>query len=94
MWAWGCGGFGELGNGGTATAVPVQVSGLTDVTAIAAGGFTGYALRGDGTVWAWGDGSSASWATAAPPQPGAGAGVRADRVTAIAAGFDRLRAAR
>jgi alpha-tubulin suppressor-like RCC1 family protein len=35
--------------------VPVQVTGLTSVTAIAAGGGTAYALRSDGTVWAWGD---------------------------------------
>jgi alpha-tubulin suppressor-like RCC1 family protein len=32
----------------------VPVSGLTGVTAIAGGSFTGYALRSDGTVWAWG----------------------------------------
>jgi alpha-tubulin suppressor-like RCC1 family protein len=32
----------------------VQVSGLTGVTGIDAGRYTGYALRGDGTVWAWG----------------------------------------
>ena len=51
----------------TGSPVPVQVSGLTDVTAIAGGCVTGYALRGDGTVWAWGAGSSGNWATAAPP---------------------------
>ncbi|SDP06922.1 Alpha-tubulin suppressor [Nakamurella panacisegetis] len=58
VWAWGAGSAGQLGNGGTAdSAVPVRVSGLTDVTAVAAGGVnTAYALRGDGTVWAWGSG--------------------------------------
>ena len=30
--------------------------GLTDVTAIAAAPFNAYALRADGTVWAWGSG--------------------------------------
>jgi len=35
--------------------VPIAVSGLTGVTAIAGGNYTGYALRTDGTVWAFGD---------------------------------------
>ena len=44
-----------LGNGtGVTSDVPVQVSGLTAVTAITAGGYDGYALRSDGTVWSWG----------------------------------------
>ncbi len=34
----------------------MQVSGLTGVTAVAAGFDVGYALRRDGTVWAWGYG--------------------------------------
>lgn len=33
---------------------PVQVSGLTGVTSIAGAWENGYALRSDGTVWAWG----------------------------------------
>lgn len=60
VWAWGRGGYGELGNGKQsslyASAVPVEVHKLTHVVAIAAGGATGYALRSDGTVWAWGYG--------------------------------------
>jgi alpha-tubulin suppressor-like RCC1 family protein len=38
--------------------VPVEIQGLAGVTAIAAGGDTAYALRRDGTVWAWGDDSA------------------------------------
>ena len=56
VWAWGRNDEGEVGNGSTAgVAVPVAVSGLSSgVTAIAAGGYNGYALKSDGTVWAWG----------------------------------------
>ena len=46
VWAWGLGDSGELGNGGTSSRdVPVQVSGLTEVTAIAGFGNGGFALR-------------------------------------------------
>jgi alpha-tubulin suppressor-like RCC1 family protein len=57
VWAWGGNGFGELGDGTTATipnSTPTQVTGLTGVTQIAAGYGSGLALRSDGTVWAWG----------------------------------------
>ncbi|SNQ50495.1 RCC1 domain-containing protein, alpha-tubulin suppressor [Frankia canadensis] len=56
VWAWGYNTYGQLGNGTTTTSsrVPVQVGGLDRIIAIASGGQTGYALRGDGTVWAWG----------------------------------------
>jgi alpha-tubulin suppressor-like RCC1 family protein len=59
VWAWGNGIVGELGNGQTPehSAVPVQVSKLSQVTAISGGGADAYALRSDGTVWAWGDNS-------------------------------------
>ena len=44
-----------MGNGGnTDSAVPVRVSGPNDITAIAAGSATAYALRADGTALAWG----------------------------------------
>ena len=46
-----------MGNGGTSdSAVPVKVTGLSNVTAIAAGFNTGYALGTGGVVWAWGYG--------------------------------------
>ena len=63
---WGADGAGQLGNGSTATSlVPVHVTGLSGVIAVAgqrsregganANGIgTGYALRSDGTVFAWG----------------------------------------
>ncbi|MBF0499223.1 MAG: RCC1 repeat-containing protein, partial [Candidatus Riflebacteria bacterium] len=54
--AWGNNGNGQLGNGTTTQSlVPVQVTGLTSgVTAIAAVYNSGYALKSDGTVVAWG----------------------------------------
>jgi alpha-tubulin suppressor-like RCC1 family protein len=54
--AWGENGLGELGNGTTKedSDVPVAVSGLSEVTAIAAGGSHGLALLRNGTVVAWG----------------------------------------
>jgi alpha-tubulin suppressor-like RCC1 family protein len=56
VWAWGWNADGQLGNGSTAESsnVPVRVTGLSGVTAIAAGGSTAYALTADGSVWAWG----------------------------------------
>src|SRR5207244_4177421 len=35
--------------------VPVQIPGLTGVTAIAAGSYDSYAVGAGGRVWAWGD---------------------------------------
>src|SRR3990170_1018617 len=56
VWAWGYNLYGQLGNGNnTNSNVPVQVAGLTGITAIAGGGRAhSLALRNDGTVWAWG----------------------------------------
>lgn len=67
VWAWGFNTDGELGNGSSNdnSDVPVEVSGLRSVVAIAGGGTAtvgkalgsqgdGYALRKDGTVWGWG----------------------------------------
>jgi alpha-tubulin suppressor-like RCC1 family protein len=67
VWAWGNNETGQLGNGWTGrgalgapngSVVPAPVVGLADVTAIAGGSQQGYALRADGTVWAWGQNGS------------------------------------
>ncbi len=55
VWAWGFNSSGQLGDGTTTDrSSPVQVSGLKDVVAIAAGGRHSLALKADGTLWAWG----------------------------------------
>ena len=57
VWAWGGGSWDQLGDGNTAgSPTPVQVSGLSRATAIAAGNYHSLAVRDDGTVWAWGGG--------------------------------------
>ncbi|BCW64177.1 hypothetical protein StoSoilB22_31500 [Arthrobacter sp. StoSoilB22] len=65
-WSWGTNDFGQLGNG---TVVdwsqphpmqPEQIPGLENVKAVAAGTYTGYALKNDGTVWGWGSNISGS----------------------------------
>jgi alpha-tubulin suppressor-like RCC1 family protein len=66
VWAWGNGNLGQLGNGTTTTnaATPVRVSGLTGVSAIAAGNANGYAIKSDGTLWAWGSAAGGVLGTA------------------------------
>jgi alpha-tubulin suppressor-like RCC1 family protein len=57
VWSWGLNNRGQLGTGSSdpASAVPVQVRGLSGVTAIAEGRRHCVALASDGTVWCWGD---------------------------------------
>ena len=57
VWSWGHNLSGELGNGSTAesSVVPVRVTGLTNIRQLAAGYQAAFALRSDGTVWAWGN---------------------------------------
>lgn len=65
VWAWGNNSFGQLGDGTTVSkATPVQVVGITNAIAIAAGGSAsknssvmGMALLADGTVKTWGGNS-------------------------------------
>jgi alpha-tubulin suppressor-like RCC1 family protein len=61
VWAWGHNDGGQLGRTtytpcvqSTCSTLPVQVHGLSGVTALAGGDVSSYALRDDGTVWAWG----------------------------------------
>lgn len=55
VWAWGSNLYGGLGNGTTnSTTEPIQTLLLTDITAIAAGGWHSSALKKDSTVWTWG----------------------------------------
>ncbi|HEX4437588.1 MAG TPA: IPT/TIG domain-containing protein [Solirubrobacteraceae bacterium] len=57
VWSWGYDVAGELGNGEVTTTPvtkPVEVKGLSGVVAISAGEQTGYALRENGEVVAWG----------------------------------------
>jgi alpha-tubulin suppressor-like RCC1 family protein len=58
VWTWGYNGEGQLGTRGAADSrfpKPEQVSGLSDIKAIVAGDRYCLALKGDGTVWAWGN---------------------------------------
>jgi hypothetical protein len=58
VFAWGDNGYGELGNGTfTNSSVPIHVdpTDLTNITAVAGGNFTSYALGSDGSLWGWGE---------------------------------------
>jgi alpha-tubulin suppressor-like RCC1 family protein len=97
VWAWGWGFFGQFGDGtlGEDSTVPVRVSGLSDAAAVVGNSHTGYALRPEGTMWAWGDsedgqlGNGDTGYSAVPVQvPGL------SEVTAIAAGGDTCYALR
>ncbi len=91
VWAWGANRYGQLGIGATSSAqlTPVQVSGLTGITKISAGGLFSLALRSDGTVWAWGynaSGELGNGTTADSDIPVQATGLF--RVVSIAAGAD------
>ena len=61
VWAWGLGESGQIGNGKTGVdtlynSTPVQV--LTNATKISAGRSSSFAVKTDGTLWAWGSNTS------------------------------------
>jgi alpha-tubulin suppressor-like RCC1 family protein/subtilisin family serine protease len=60
LWVWGSGTSGQLGLGTNyqTVSVPTQIPGLSNVVASAAGGSHSLALLTDGSVWAWGAGTS------------------------------------
>lgn len=62
VWTWGMNGMGQLGDGTTTNrCTPVQVVGpggvghLSSITAVMGGEMHNFALKSDGTVWAWGN---------------------------------------
>lgn len=57
VWTWGNNDYGQLGNGniGTKQLLPIKIPGLSNIIAIEARSRTSYALKSDGTVWAWGN---------------------------------------
>lgn len=86
VWAWGENSSGQAGGtAGQSHATPMQVAGLNDVIAIAAGAAHSVALTGDGSVWSWGEGVAIGDGdlshTATPVRA-----VGLDKVIAIAAG--------
>lgn len=98
VWGWGNNmagqlGDGDWGNGGKS--IPVQVLGLTGVTAVAAGSHHTVALKGDTTVWAWGAGFGGQLGDGTYGYPGPGFNSRTTPVqaqgltgaTAVAAGM-------
>ncbi len=62
MWSWGGNEYGQLGQGGATSTQNVtltQIGSLTNWKMLAAGSRNTYALRSDGTIWAWGENSFA-----------------------------------
>ncbi|ETR68470.1 MAG: RCC1 repeat-containing protein [Candidatus Magnetoglobus multicellularis str. Araruama] len=56
VWTWGCNAYGQLGLGTTGgeSYAPTQVTSLSNVEQIDAGGYFSMAVLDDGTVWTWG----------------------------------------
>ncbi|WP_160295188.1 putative Ig domain-containing protein [Geobacter sp. OR-1] len=55
VWTWGANSFGQLGDGSTESrSKPVEVAGISNVSAISCGEQFTVALKTDGSVWSWG----------------------------------------
>lgn len=87
LWAWGLNNFGQLGNptGGSVSYVAAPVPGIAGVISAAGGTNFTLALRDDGTVWSWGDGSQGQLGSGVPT-PTPFQVVQLDDVRVIAAG--------
>jgi alpha-tubulin suppressor-like RCC1 family protein len=89
VWSWGYNSYRQLGTGDSnwAQPVPASVTGLTNVIAVAGGGYHSLALKSDGTVWSWGKnsqgclGNGAATGTQATPAPV----INLDHIISIAA---------
>lgn len=62
VWAWGYNGYGQLGNGTSgstnSSSIPRGISGLPNVTAVAAGGYHSLAIANNGSLYSWGSNSN------------------------------------
>lgn len=61
VWTWGSDDYGETGNGldsltehPDSSPIPFQVPGLSGMTAVGASTYGSFAVKNDGTLWAWG----------------------------------------
>lgn len=93
VWAWGDDNAGQAGPGCTQSecTTPVQVTGVSDVTAVASAVSTNYALESNGTLWAWGygaDGELGDGATSNSSTPVQVQLPSGTDVVAVAAGWD------
>lgn len=60
LWGWGDTGSGQVGSGSTGTSIssPVQLQSGSTFVKVAAGHSSSFAIRSDGTLWAWGTNGS------------------------------------